>query len=171
MLEAVVQRLPLSALYHRYPIWCSLIWIIMVECSCCLDCSHYCDVILGLSSVCPLDHKSVSCNTGFRTHNSLSVCRNMQEKKPHKMLFNRHLLGMWSTFSKLNHLEKRGYSSRTPYNYTALYIIHMSMLMLFLNGRSFEWHATKQMSNTNQTFIYLFTLTWIALEIELGVES
>lgn len=50
----------------------------------------------------------------------------------------------------------------------------MSMQILFLKGRNFEWHSTKQMPNINQTFylfIYLFTLTWIALWNWIGVRG
>ena len=46
----------------------------------------------------------------------------------------------------------------------------MSRQILFLNGRRFEWHATKQMSNINHLFIYLLSPE-LLFEIELGVEG
>lgn len=44
----------------------------------------------------------------------------------------------------------------------------MSMQVLFLNGRHFEWHSTKQMPNINQTF-YLFIYSHLNCSLKLNL--
>ena len=79
-------------------------------------------------------------NTGFRTHSSLSTCRNMQEKSLIKCCLIAFVRHVKQFLFKVKSLGKKGASLfKDPVsNYTTLYIIHMSMQILFLNGRSFE---------------------------------